>query len=135
MLILVGAPLPRDDRATVALRLADELHPGLAAALDHWATPVHPLGLGVGVASGRATVGAIGPSERMDYTAVGTPINLASRLCSAAGAGEVLLDEPTARAAGAAGVVPIGAQELKGLRGAQAAFRSCPPATTDASPI
>lgn len=132
VLILVGAPLPRDDHASVALRLADELHVAVAPALDHWATPVHPLGLGVGVASGRVTVGAIGPSERMDYTAVGTPVNLASRLCSAAEAGQVLLDESTAHAAGAHGLAPVGPQQIKGLRGTRHVFRSAP--TTPAGP-
>ena len=53
------------------------------------------MGVGVGVASGFATVGVIGGASRLEYTAVGSPVNLASRLCSEAAHGEVLVDERT----------------------------------------
>jgi len=74
----------------------------------------HPLGIGVGVATGRVTVGAIGSTTRMEYTAVGTPVNLAARLCSAAEAGEILVDERTGAAA-PDDLEPRGAITLKGL--------------------
>ena len=49
-----------------------------------WSTPTHTLGIGLGVASGQATVGVIGSSVRLEYTAVGSVVNLASRLCELA---------------------------------------------------
>ena len=63
------------------------------------------------------TVGAIGDAARMDYTAVGTAVNLAARLCSVAEDGAVLLDEATASATSLS-TTPRGELELKGLSGA-----------------
>ena len=51
------------------------------------------LGLGVGVAQGFATVGAIGFEGRIDYGAIGTVTNLAARLCQQAKAGEILISQ------------------------------------------
>ena len=57
-------------------------------------------GVGVGVASGFVTVGVIGGASRLEYTAVGSPVNLASRLCSEALHGEILVDERTVQLLG-----------------------------------
>lgn len=100
VLILVGAPLPRSDHAAAGLRLARRIHEVTRPVLERWATGPHPLGIGVGAASGRVTVGAIGSSGRMEYTAVGVPVNLAARLCSVAGSGETLVDGALATATG-----------------------------------
>jgi adenylate cyclase len=121
ILVLVGAPLPREDHADAALALARDLQVAMRPVLERWATKVHPLGLGVGVASGTVTVGTIATSERMEYTAIGTAVNLAARLCSAAAAGEVLVDEDAARL-GTAPVVERGAMAVRGLSGEQVVF-------------
>ena len=55
-----------------------------------WSSPGHSLGVGLGVASGFVTVGVIGSASRLEYTAVGPAVNLASRLCEQASDGEVL---------------------------------------------
>jgi adenylate cyclase len=49
----------------------------------------------VGVASGFVTAGVIGAASRLEYTAVGPAVNLASRLCSEAAHGEILIDGRT----------------------------------------
>ena len=59
------------------------------------------LGVGVGVASGFATVEVIGGASRLEYAAVGALVNLASRLCAEASHGEVLVDARTTELAGA----------------------------------
>ena len=115
VLVLVGAPLAQPDHAARGMRLAARIHEVTRPVLERWATRAHPLGIGVGVASGTVTVGAIGSSARTEYTAVGTPVNLAARLCSAAGHGETLVDVATAEATGTGG--PTKALEVKGLAG------------------
>lgn len=95
VLILVGAPIAFADHAQRALELARQIRAVGLALTAHWSNTEMHLGVGVGVASGFATVGVIGGASRLEYTAVGTPVNLASRLCSEASHGEVLVDERT----------------------------------------
>ena len=47
--------------------------------------------LGMGIAQGYATIGAIGFEGRLDYGAIGTVTNLAARLCGEAKPGEILI--------------------------------------------
>jgi adenylate cyclase len=56
--------------------------------------------LGVGVSSGVAFVGSVGSGSHVDLTALGDPVNVASRLASAAAPGEVLVTLDAATAAG-----------------------------------
>lgn len=91
VLILLGAPLPMKDHvqraAQLGLELAMQTRPALRAAAAE-----APLGLGVGIASGETTVGAIRGAGRLEYVAVGNAVNLAARLCARAEDGEVLAD-------------------------------------------
>jgi class 3 adenylate cyclase len=74
------------------------------------------LGLGVGIAQGYATLGAIGFEGRWDYAAIGNVTNLAARLCAEAKAGQVLLDRKTMAALdGAFGTDSVGPLTLKGF--------------------
>jgi adenylate cyclase len=72
------------------------------------------------VASGFVTVGVIGGASRLEYTAVGPAVNLASRLCSEAVHGEVLLDKRTLELLGENadrhGLQPGEALKLKGFQ-------------------
>jgi class 3 adenylate cyclase len=74
------------------------------------------LGLGVGVAQGYATLGAIGFEGRQDYAAIGNVTNLAARLCAEAAAGQILVDRKTCAALeGAFDFEPVGPLTLKGF--------------------
>lgn len=94
VLMLVGAPIAYDDNAQRALQLAVDIRDQglrLLARLHREATP---LGIGVGIATGVASVGIVG-DERLEYAAVGSVVNRASRLCDAAASGEILVDART----------------------------------------
>ena len=54
-----------------------------------------PRGIGIGVFTGTAILGPIGPKERRDYTVIGDLVNIVARLCSEAGRGEVVCDAAT----------------------------------------
>ncbi len=95
VLILVGAPIAFSDHAKRAMEMARRIRAAGVALTARWSNAEMQLGVGVGVASGFVTVGVIGGASRLEYTAVGTPVNLASRLCSEAVHGEVLVDERT----------------------------------------
>jgi adenylate cyclase len=56
--------------------------------------------IGVGINSGVAYVGAVGTAEHVEFTALGDPVNVAARLASVAGAGELLVTDDAAMAAG-----------------------------------
>jgi adenylate cyclase len=74
------------------------------------------LGFGVGIAQGYATLGAIGFEDRYDYTAIGTAINVAARLCAEAKSGQILITQRVAAAVeNTAKLRPLGDLVLKGL--------------------
>ena len=58
-----------------------------------WRKRGHELSFSVGIGLGYATLGKIGFDGRYDYGAVGTVLNLASRLCDEAKPGEILVSE------------------------------------------
>lgn len=100
ILILVGAPLSIADHAVTGLRIAHRVRDAAAKVNARWSSDGHRLGIGVGVASGFVTVGVIGGASRLEYTAVGPAVNLASRLCEQAADLEILIDGRTRELAG-----------------------------------
>ena len=58
-----------------------------------WRKLGYDLDLGVGIAQGYATIGAIGFEGRWDYGAIGTVTNLAARLCGEAKPGQILVSQ------------------------------------------
>ena len=70
----------------------------LLRATGHEGSPWIPIG--VGIHAGIAYVGAVGPAEHVEFTALGDAVNVAARLASAAGSGELLVTEATLAATG-----------------------------------
>lgn len=120
LLILVGAPLQYPDHRERALRLATRLHE-ITAPIE----AETGLGLGVGMASGKVSVGIIG-GERLEYVAVGQAVNLASRLCEQAVAGETLIDDHFGSDAHGYALESRGTFELKGIANPISAFSVAP---------
>ena len=117
LMAVFGAPVSRGDDAGRAVRAAIGIQEGLADLnRRRRAEGADPIGVGVGVNSGRAVAGNMGSSNRLNYTVLGEEVNLASRLCAMAPAGEVYISEATAgEVNGTLSLEPIGAHKLKGF--------------------
>ncbi|MET7248202.1 adenylate/guanylate cyclase domain-containing protein [Methylobacterium sp. EM32] len=115
LMALVNAPVPVSDPGPTAIRLAVDMQAAVRPLAAAWDARGFRLGFGVGAAMGPATVGRIGCEGRSDYTAIGPVVNLAARLCAAAGDAQILVDATLAEAApGACTVTPLGTVPLKG---------------------
>lgn len=87
-----GAPLPAGNPSAAALEAARDLMARTAELGRSLAERGRAaLKVGIGLASGEALVGSVGTDARSDYTAIGNPVNLASRLEGLAGPGEILV--------------------------------------------
>lgn len=58
---------------------------------EKWRNRGHSLGFGIGIALGYATLGQVGFEQRLEYAAIGSVTNLASRLCGEAKAGQIVV--------------------------------------------
>jgi class 3 adenylate cyclase len=84
----------------------------------------YPIQIGIGIASGQVVAGCMGSKDRVDYTVLGRRVNLASRLCSQAGPGQVFIDEATREGLGdQIEVAPLAPLTLKGFDEPIPAFR------------
>jgi class 3 adenylate cyclase len=93
MMVFLGDPVPVDNAAQRAVDLAVAMREAALELSATWRKRGVDLGLGIGIAQGFATVGAIGFEGRIDYGAIGTVTNLAARLCQQAKAGEIILSQ------------------------------------------
>jgi class 3 adenylate cyclase len=108
------------DKALDAIRCAVELHRGSRGGDG----PLAALGVGVGIATGEVIVGSVGGANRLDYTAIGAPVNLAARLCAVAEPGETLMNEATFDAVrGLVAAEPAAPITVKGFSEPVHAFR------------
>ena len=93
LMVFFNDPQPIADHQLAAVRTACEMRERFAALSQAWRKRGYELGLGIGIATGYATIGRIGFEGRYDYGAVGTSVILASRLSSAAKADEILISQ------------------------------------------
>jgi CheY-like chemotaxis protein len=93
IMIFFNDPLPCPNPAERAVRMAVEMRAGVGELQAKWLKRSHQLGFGVGVAMGYATLGKIGFEGRFDYAAIGTVVNLASRLCDEAKGSQILISQ------------------------------------------
>jgi class 3 adenylate cyclase len=93
LMVFFNDPVPTPDHELTAVRAAVEMRERFEMLATGWRKRGFHLGLGVGVASGYATLGRVGFEGRYDYAAIGTVINLASRLSDTAAPGEILISQ------------------------------------------
>lgn len=115
VMVLVNAPVVCEKPANHAVRLAIDLQLAVQSLAGNWCAAGHALGFGVGIAMGPATVGTVGYEGRLDYTAFGNVVNLASRLCDLAKDGQILADPVVAeRVKDSMPLVSFGEQTIRG---------------------
>ncbi len=117
IMVIFNDPIPCDDPAEAALRVAFDMREAMDQLCAGWRKLGHRLGFGVGISLGYATVGMVGFEGRYDYTASGTAVNLASRLCDQAADREILLSPRAAIATEDIAIQePAGDLTLKGFQ-------------------
>jgi class 3 adenylate cyclase/CheY-like chemotaxis protein len=117
MMVFFNDPEPLPNPAHRAVRMSLSIRDTVGRMSREWDKRGHDLGLGVGIAQGYATIGAIGFDGRWDYGAIGTVTNLAARLCAEAQPGEILISQRVHAAVEAlVEVAPLRSVELKGFR-------------------
>ncbi len=95
IMVIFNDPIPVDDPAGDAVRLALAMGDKMLELCGKWKKLGHRVGFGVGISFGYATVGIVGSAGRFDYTASGTLINMAARLCDMATHNEILISPRT----------------------------------------
>jgi adenylate cyclase len=94
---IIGIFVPALTGELHASRAIEAAHDLMAATGNASTAPWVPIG--AGVHTGLAFVGSIGSGPHVELTAMGDPVNVAARLASAAGAGEILVTAEAAEAA------------------------------------
>lgn len=130
MMIFFNDPLEIAEPALEAIRMATEMQARMADLQSQWQQRGYKLDMGVGVAQGVATIGAIGFEGRRDYGAIGGVTNLSARLCGKAAGGQVLVCNRVAgNSAPGFRFNSIGEMALKGFAKPQEVFEVVPAAS------
>ncbi len=95
IMALWGAPIPHADDPDRAVRAAIAMQRAIAHLNSQWAESGRPtISVGIGINYGDTFAGNIGSHLRLEYTVIGDAVNVASRLCSNAKGGEILISDP-----------------------------------------
>jgi len=94
MMVVFNDPVMVEDPAARAVRMAVEMQQRFGDLMGDWRKRGHDIALGIGIAHGYATIGAIGYEARLGYGVIGRVTNLAERLCTEAGPGQILVTAP-----------------------------------------
>ncbi len=123
ILLFFNDPFPIEEPAKRAARLALAMQARFAGLRDKWQALGYELDLAIGIAQGYATIGAVGFEGRWDYSAIGSVVNLAARLCGDAQGGQILIDRRMRAGLGEGfDVDDLGPRALKGFTHAVPAF-------------
>ena len=98
MMVFFNDPVVIPNPEERAVRMSLAMRDRVAELATGWRKRGYELDVGLGLAKGFATIGAIGFEGRLDYGAIGSVTNLAFRLCSEARPGQVLAAKRVAAA-------------------------------------
>lgn len=93
LMIFFNDPVAMADHEIQATRMAVAMRDRIEILSSDWRKRGIELAIGIGIASGHATLGRIGFEGRFDYAAIGTVTILASRLSAAAQPGQILINQ------------------------------------------
>jgi class 3 adenylate cyclase/CheY-like chemotaxis protein len=123
MMIFFNDPVEIDQPYLEAVKMSIEMQARMGDLQKQWGLRGYSLTMGIGIAQGIATIGAIGFEGRRDYGAIGGVTNLAARLCSKSEGGQILVSELVARnSAPSISFRSIGEMVFKGFTGPQEVF-------------
>ena len=118
IMAVFGAPIPRDDHAERCVQAAVEMRKALRSLQARWEAEGKPrFDTGIGINTGQVLVGNIGSARRMEYTAIGDAVNLASRIegLTKEYGGGILISEATyERVRDVVEAQPLGAVPVRG---------------------
>ena len=116
IMVFFNDPCPCPDHTERAIRMAFAMREQVGSLSRQWERRGYAIGFGIGIARGYATLGQFGFEGRLEYGALGSVTNLASRLCDEALSGQIVVSqrvwsvaEPWAKA------LPLGELVLKGF--------------------
>ena len=116
MMIFFNDPIALANPTANAVKMALTMQEHFVPLRAAWKKRGYDLDLGIGIAQGYATLGAIGFEGRWDYACIGSVTNLAARLCSEAKGGQILTNQKTlSRIEDAVQAEPLGEVTLKGI--------------------
>jgi adenylate cyclase len=116
VIALFGAPVPMQNAELKAVQCALDMQRVLAEFnRTRAAEGQNEIPIGIGINTGMVVTGAIGSSRALQYTAIGDAVNTASRLCSVAQAGQIILSEATyKKVQGEVAAAPLPPVRVKG---------------------
>lgn len=91
VMVLFNAPIQFEDHTKRAVKMAVEMRETIGPLTERWRNRGHSLGFGIGIALGYATLGQVGFEQRLEYAAIGSVTNLASRLCGEAKPNQIVV--------------------------------------------
>ena len=116
LMVFINDPMPVPEPALAGVRMALEMRERFDVLLQSWTRRGYTLEMGIGIAQGFATIGAIGFEGRRDYGAIGNVTNLAARLCGEARGGQTLVSQKVfSQVAALVRCEAIGELQLKGF--------------------
>jgi class 3 adenylate cyclase/GAF domain-containing protein len=96
IMALFGAPIYMESHALKAIKTALEMQKAQRELTRKFKKKYGmDVEIGIGINTGEMVVGNIGCSQRTDYTVIGDAVNVAARICDAAGSGDILITENT----------------------------------------
>lgn len=126
IMVFFNDPVLQADHAQRAVQLAIDIRERFKDISEEWRRRGHVLEVGIGIATGYATMGRIGFEGRYDYGGVGNAIILASRLSGEAVAGQILMAARTFAALETLTAEPVGDRQLKGFSRPMPVYAAAP---------